>query len=1233
MNRFILAILLIVAPRVAQAQAAEPKPAAAPDFARDVMPIFTTYCNGCHNSADREGKLSLEKFDELTAGGKGGVVVVPGKPELSRLVLVLEGREKPVMPPEGNEAPKPEEVALLKSWILAGAHGPKGQAIDPTKLVTPKIAPQGKPRDAITALAMEPSGKLAALGRYGRVEFLLVAEQAPSGLVREVRGQVTDLEFSRDGKLLVAAAGEPGVFGEAQLFEVASGKLVRTFTGHRDSLYAAALSPDAKIVATASYDQTVKLWDAATGKELQTLVGHNGAVFDVTFHPQGTIVATAGADRTVKLWDVATGARLDTFSQATKEQYAVAFSPDGRTIVTGGADNRLRVYRLSASAKENTNPLVETRYAHEGPIIRLAYSADGKQIVSAGEDRTVRVWDAAKITEQTSLEKQSDWTTGLAISADGKSIGVGRMDGTFALYDSATGKVRPAPLPELAEIEPRGVERGKKTPVVLKGQFLAAVTKLELRDASGRAVAAQAALRKDGQASDQVGFDVTVDPKTPRGALQVVAVTAAGKSSPISLLVETLPQEKEAEPNQSATRTAPRSLDVGYWGTCAMPGDVDHFRFAAKKGESLVCRLEAKSLGSMLDGFLTVLDPDGEVAASANNFDESDDPVVAYTAPRDGIYAVRVNDQAMAGSPKHFYRLSVGRFPLVTGAFPLNVPVGRETAVALTGYNLPADALVKVNPKAPGDVVVPVDAERFQALRAVTVRATADAETAEQEPNNAPAEAKTVALPAAVSGRIFVGSSSSTTQAPAEEKAPTSNTAGKTGPPAVAETDVDLFRFEAKKGKPLIIETEAERRGSPVDTKIEILTADGKPVPRVLLQAVRDSYITFRGIDSNGDQARLFNWEEMELNQYVYMSGEVCKLFRKPQGPDSGFLFYLVGGKRRDYFDTSAAGHALDEPAYIVEPHPTGAKLVNNGLPVYVLNYVNDDDAERKLGSDSRLTFTPPADGAYLVRVTDVRGFTADNFNYRLTIREPKPDFEAKLAKNNLAVSAGSGVGLTINLERIDGLSGDVVVEVKNVPPGYTIAAPIVIQDGHDSARTVLTAAPDAKPVDAAVWKKVEFSAVAKVDGKDVIKSVVGLTGVSLEEKPKLVVRLEPAELTIAPGTTINAKLIIERNGFKDRVAFDVANLPHGIIVDNIGLNGILIPEGQTEREVFLTCDSWVPETDRLFFAETKTARAGGGKTEFEASAAVRLKVRREAPLVRADEPAKSPAAAASAPK
>jgi hypothetical protein len=74
-------------------------------------------------------------------------------------------------------------------------------------------------------------------------------------------------------------------------------------------------------------------------------------------------------------------------------------------------------------------------------------------------------------------------------------------------------------------------------------------------------------------------------------------------------------------------------------------------------------------------------------------------------------------------------------------------------------------------------------------------------------------------------------------------------------------------------------------------------------------------------------------------------------------------------------------------------PYPIGTELPNNGLPVFTLYYENDDDSQRKLGKDSRLTFVAPADGAYFVRVTDVRGFSGEDFKYELIIRRPMPDF------------------------------------------------------------------------------------------------------------------------------------------------------------------------------------------------------------------------------------------------
>jgi mono/diheme cytochrome c family protein/dipeptidyl aminopeptidase/acylaminoacyl peptidase len=442
-RRALLGLIALTATLVLPLAAAEP--AAKPDYAA-VEAVFAKHCLDCHGAQDAEKGLVLESFEALAKGGETGAAFVPGKSAESLLVKFLEGRagkegKNQFMPPGKRKRLEPAELALVKAWIDSGAVAPK----DPSKVIAremvfPKVIPTVAPRRAIHAIAHAPGPKLIAVAFFGEVELRSADSHALIHRLTGQQGHVNSLAFSADGRQLASAAGEPGRFGEVRLWNVADGKLIRTFTGHKDALYAVAISPDGTILASGSYDQKIKLWNVATGEELRTLSAHNGAVFSLAFRADGKVLASASGDRTVKLWEVATGKRLDTLSQSLKELYAVAFSPDGQRLYAGGVDSRIREWQISATAAEGTNPILESRFAHEGPILNLVFSSDGRTLLSSAEDRTVKLWNARTLTERLSLEAQPDQVPALAFTADNQTVVVGRLDGTLGYYDATSGK-------------------------------------------------------------------------------------------------------------------------------------------------------------------------------------------------------------------------------------------------------------------------------------------------------------------------------------------------------------------------------------------------------------------------------------------------------------------------------------------------------------------------------------------------------------------------------------------------------------------------------------------------------------------------------------------------------------------------------------------------------------------------------------------------------------------------
>jgi DNA-binding beta-propeller fold protein YncE/mono/diheme cytochrome c family protein len=1128
---------------------------------KQIQPIFAKHCLSCHDAKEAEGKLVMETYASLMKGGEDGPAIIPGKADQSPLIQQVEHKEKPFMPPpKKGDRLSPEEIALLRRWIDSGAQGPAAGEDIAVARVLPKVDPKTAPRRAVNAMAYDAKSKLLALAVLNEIELRLPENQATVTRLGPHTGHVNSLAFTADGMKLFAASGAPGVAGEVTIWNVADGQQLKRFTGHKDAIYAVAVSADGKTLATGSYDQRIILWNAADGTALRTLEGHNGAVFDVAFRPDGKVLASASADRTVKLWDVATGKRLDTRSEPTKEQQTLVFSPDGGKLYAAGADNRVRVWKISPTAIEGSNSLLLSQFAAEGTVLRLAVSQDGKTLATAADDKTVKLWDAEKLELKVALEPQSDWPAAVAFALDSKVVSVGRLDGTVGYYDSSTGKAIAPPKPELTNLEPRGVQRGHSVKVKLSGKDVLAATSIKI--AGNDKLSAKIVTGERGMANIAwAQIDAAAD--APLGAFDVIAVGPGGASAAAKFVVDDLPQVEETDKGDksaSGKSSAAATLPVTFGGSFGARGDVDAFAFEGKAGQTIVIDVAAKRFGSKADPVVTLLDPAGRpLGMSADDYADAD-PLLVRTLPADGRYTIRVNDLLGATTPLHYYRMSVGTFAYVTGCFPLAVSPDRECDVRLIGYNLPDGASAKVKAPASGEVPLSLDPAIYRTRRAINVMVGGAAEAVEIEPNDAPAQATKITLGSGVSGRF-------------DEK------------PA---GDVDLYRFDAKAGQSIVIETQAAQRGSAADTKIEVLWPDGRPVERVQLQAVRDSWITFRPIDANVVGARLNSWEEMELNQYLYLQGEVVKLHLYPRGPDSEFNFYPMGGRRRTYFDTSPTAHALEEKCYIVQPHKPSEMLSANGLPVFKLNYVNDDDSLRQLGADSRLLFTAPADGSFLVRVTDTRSFGGPRFTYRLLVRDARPDFVASVEGLNPSIPSGSGRNFVVRVNRIDGFDGAVKVDLTGVTAPFTVSTPIVVEAGHVEAQGTIFATPfeipaSTRPVESGAIK---VTASATVEGKSVTKPLPDLPKLTVGGKPLLTVSLTPIDpkqsaITVQPGQRVPAMLRVKRGTYKGLVSFEIENLPHGVLVSDIGLSGVLIPDGQDERQVFIQCAPWVSNQTR----------------------------------------------------
>ncbi|GAK50003.1 serine/threonine protein kinase with WD40 repeats [Candidatus Moduliflexus flocculans] len=239
----------------------------------------------------------------------------------------------------------------------------------------------------------------------------------------------TSVGLTPDGKFLLSSHSKSS---HLVLWELDTGRCLRTFTGHTDGINAIIMLPGGNHIISGSADMTLRLWDIRTGESLQEFRGHTNPVKSAAVTPDGQYLFSCGGE-SVRVWEVLTGKYLKRL--AGKDRISVlAVSPDGQKIFAGCQDGLIRIYSWPLGR------LLHSFSGHGSVVTMLAVSPDGRFVVSSSSDKTLRVWNVSTGKIAHLLKGHTAAVTSCALAKNGRLLISSSRDRTVRLWNMATGE-------------------------------------------------------------------------------------------------------------------------------------------------------------------------------------------------------------------------------------------------------------------------------------------------------------------------------------------------------------------------------------------------------------------------------------------------------------------------------------------------------------------------------------------------------------------------------------------------------------------------------------------------------------------------------------------------------------------------------------------------------------------------------------------------------------------------
>src|SRR5712672_522475 len=276
----------------------------------------------------------------------------------------------------------------------------------------------------VRALAVSADGRSVLSGSFdtSAIRWSLATEFAEQ-VLRFHSDAVNAVAFLKDGRMVTAGA-------DARIAIWTAGRQQpdRVFDGHRAPIVSLAVSPNGSMLASASWDHTVRLWSRVDGAQ-RVLEGHTQNVNGVAFAPDGRSLVSVGYDLGVRIWPLPDGP--PDIVTLPSPLNAVAIAPDGE-IATGGADGKVRF--LTVEAKETGEV-----QAGPTPIVALAMSRDGALIAAAGIGGAVALIDRKERRVLRTLGGPGLPVWSVAFLPDNATVLTGGADGAIRRWNALTG--------------------------------------------------------------------------------------------------------------------------------------------------------------------------------------------------------------------------------------------------------------------------------------------------------------------------------------------------------------------------------------------------------------------------------------------------------------------------------------------------------------------------------------------------------------------------------------------------------------------------------------------------------------------------------------------------------------------------------------------------------------------------------------------------------------------------